>query len=109
MRILIAWRVENGLVNRSMFGSLLLRASVRTRLLAGLTLVVAAVWLAGCGGGSGSGGRGSGGGSGYGSSRSRTERWDRELGPVPVGRKVTPLQLLRETGLAQSLICVWQD
>lgn len=104
MRILIAWRAENGLVSRSMIGSLLLRASVRTRLLAGLAVVVAAVWLAGCGGGSGSGGRGSGGGSGYGSSRSRTERWDRELGPVPVGRKVTPLQLLRETGLAQSLI-----
>jgi N-acetylmuramoyl-L-alanine amidase len=45
------------------------------------------------------------GGSGRdGSSLSRTARWNRELGPVPVDRKVTPAQLLREAGLAQSFI-----
>lgn len=36
--------------------------------------------------------------------QARTERWDRELGPVPVERKVTPSQLLKEANLAQSFI-----
>jgi N-acetylmuramoyl-L-alanine amidase len=39
-----------------------------------------------------------------GSSQARTSRWDRELGPVPVDRKVTPAQLLQEAHLAQSFI-----
>ena len=35
---------------------------------------------------------------------SRTPAWDRELGPVPVERKVTPSQMLKEVHLAQSFI-----
>lgn len=38
------------------------------------------------------------------SARSKIARWESVLGPVPVDRKVTPLQLLRETGLEQSFI-----
>lgn len=85
----------------------------RVRGVSALITLILGVFLAGCGGGesSSSGAGGSGGRAGAlgrplagVSSRSRTDRWQRELGPVPVDRKVTPLQLLRETGMAQSMI-----
>ncbi len=38
------------------------------------------------------------------SASAKIARWESVLGAVPVDRKVTPLQLLRETGLEQSLI-----
>lgn len=38
------------------------------------------------------------------SSSSKIARWESVIGAVPVNRKVTPLQLLRETGLEQSII-----
>ena len=38
------------------------------------------------------------------SSRQRTSQWNRVLGPVPVERKVTPVQMLGEVNLKQSFI-----
>lgn len=74
------------------------------RLLATLALLSVAVSLLSCGGKGSKAGSTGGSGGNSASSRARTDRWDRELGPVPVDRKVTPLQLLRETGLSQSMI-----
>lgn len=100
-----------------MFWKSSLRAVARTKAVTGLVVLLMVGWLAACGGGDtrrGGGSRQSGGAAARprgesglvasAGSRSRTDRWDRELGAVPVERKVTPLQLLKETGMAQSMI-----
>ncbi|MGI8601985.1 MAG: peptidoglycan recognition protein family protein [Verrucomicrobiales bacterium] len=66
-----------------------------------LVLIGLSAWLVSCGSSKPSGQIGYSRGS---SSVARTTRWDRELGPVPVDRRVTPAQMLAEAGLRQSFI-----
>lgn len=67
-----------------------------------LLLGALAFGLISCGGDSPA--RRSSSGPSSGSASTKIARWEQQLGPVPVDRKVTPLQLLRETGMTQSLI-----